>query len=106
MKEDLADYYADVKPSFELMKEELRQVSRDRILTLIEHKTPVRGLDSFFLKDATDYLRFSILNLLAYKFLMSGNFLAWGEVTIYYGNFYNQFYVETERVCGSSYRLP
>ena len=89
MKGKIASYYTDVKPSFRLMKETLRQASRERIIEFIEQKTIVPGLDCFFLKDATEFLRLSILNLLAYKFLMSGNFLAWGEVTLYYSNFYS-----------------
>lgn len=86
----MAAYYVDVEPSFYLLKEALVQrASREKILQIIEQKTIVSGLDSLFLKDAAEFLRLSILNLLAYKFLMSGNFLAWGKVTIYYSNFYS-----------------
>lgn len=86
---DMASYYEEVKPSFHLMKEAFRRRSREEILRIIESKSNVTDIDSFFLKDATEFLRLSVLNLLAYKFLMSGKFSAWGEVTLYYGNFYS-----------------
>jgi hypothetical protein len=85
----IAAHYSDEKPSYYFLKERLRQISREKLLQIIKQKTIVSGLDSFFLKDATEFLRLSILNLLAYKFLMSGSFLAWGEVTLYYSNFYS-----------------
>ncbi|GAG77414.1 unnamed protein product, partial [marine sediment metagenome] len=88
MPEDLASYYANARPSYDFLKERLRPFSRDDIRKLIKQKNPVPGLDPYFLKDATEFLRHSILNLLAYKFLMCGNFLACGEVTIYYSTFY------------------
>lgn len=87
--EDLASYYRNVEPPYCLLKEVLRQKPRKDFLQIIKQKGSVTDLDSFFLKDATEFLRLSILNLLAYKFLMSGNFLAWGEVTNYYGAFYS-----------------
>lgn len=86
---DIASYYSKVEPSHYLMKEAFRRRERKEILQIIQSGSNVIGIDSFFLKDATEFLRLSVLNLLAYKFLMSGKFLAWGEVTLYYGNFYS-----------------
>jgi len=86
--EDIASYYTNVEPSIYLLKETLRQKPRKDFLEIIRQKRNITDLDSFFLKDAVEFLRLSILNLLSYKFLMSGNFLAWGEVTNYYGAFY------------------
>jgi hypothetical protein len=86
---DLSLYYAEEEPSIYFLKETLGRKPRGELLQLIERKAVVLGLDSFFLKDAIEFLRLSILNLLAYKFLMSGSFLAWGKVTLYYSNFYS-----------------
>ncbi len=87
--EDVASYYANVEPSYYLLKETLRRTPREEILQIIRQKVIVSDLDSVLLRDATEFLRLSILNLLASKFLMSGSFLAWGEVTNYYGAFYS-----------------
>lgn len=82
-------YYANEKPSYRLLKEGLGQFSRERLVQIAEQKIIVRSLDPLFLKDSTEFLRLSILNLLAYKFLMSGKYLAWGKVTLYNGNFFS-----------------
>lgn len=49
MKEDLASYYANVRPSHDFLKERLRPLSRDDIYKRIKQKNPVSGLDSCFL---------------------------------------------------------
>jgi len=40
------------------------------------------------LKEAGEFLRLSIINLLAYKHLVCGKYLAWARVTAYYSQFY------------------
>jgi hypothetical protein len=85
---DLPSYYSNIKPSLELLKERLKQIDRAKLEQIVNQKAAVKGIDSNFIKDATEFLRLSILNLMAYKLLMSGFFLAWGKVTLYYSNFY------------------
>lgn len=45
-------------------------------------------LDSLFLNEAIQFLRLSIINLLAYKYVVKGNYYAWAKVTLYYSYFY------------------
>jgi hypothetical protein len=85
---ELASYYANIEPSWQLLKERLQQIDRAKLVQIVDEKTAVKGIDSHFMKDATEFLRLSTLNLMAYKFMMSGLFLAWGKVTLYYSNFY------------------
>jgi hypothetical protein len=86
---ELPLYYEKEEPSPFLLKEALKRKAREELLKVINRKVVVTGLDQFFLKDAMEFLRLAILNLLSYKFLMSGSYLAWGKVTLYYSNFYS-----------------
>lgn len=89
LKKDIAFYYADVKPSYLLLKQHVNQISEKSIHKMIKEKVVVSNLNSHFLKDAMEFLRLSILNLMAYKFLMCGNYLAWGKVTLHFCYFYS-----------------
>jgi hypothetical protein len=40
------------------------------------------------IQESAEFLRLSVINLLAYKHLVCGNYFAWGRVTVYYSQFY------------------
>jgi len=84
----LKTYWSNVRPSYRFLKEELQAISRNAIESLIDTKIARENLDSLMLKDSSEFLRLSIINLLGYKHLVCGKYLAWGRVTIYYSQFY------------------
>ena len=87
MKDDLVNYYSSDKPADCLLKEALERCSIEDLKKLQKGESAT-GLDSCFLKDAMEFLKLAMINLLCYKFLMQGKYLAWGNVTLYYSRFY------------------
>lgn len=88
MMKSLKHYWSNVKPSYRFLKETLQTEPRDKIKKLINQELARGTLDPYMLKDSSEFLRLSIINLLGYKFLACGNYLAWARVTIYYSQFY------------------
>lgn len=88
MMQSFKNYWSNVKPSNRFLKETLQKEPRAKIERLINQKLARDILDPFMLKDSSEFLRLSIVNLLGYKFLACGNYLAWGRVTTYYSQFY------------------
>jgi len=88
MMQSLKKYWSNVQPSYRFLKETLQIKPRDKIEKLINQKLERDTLDPYMLKDSSEFLRLSIVYLLGYKYLVCGNYLAWGRVTIYYSHFY------------------
>ncbi len=87
---DSSDLFSNVKPSWRLLKEYINSnFSEEEINRLVKNKGIVTDLEQFFLRDAMAFLRLSILNLMAYKYLMCGHYLAWGKVTLHFSFFYS-----------------
>lgn len=82
------NYWSDVDPSFRFLKEVLQTNSRANVVKMINQELPRKDLDQFLIKDSSEFLRLSIINLLGYKYLVCGKYLAWGRVTMYYSQFY------------------
>jgi len=89
----LASYYSKARPFYHRF---LKEVFSQGDITKLEEAAR-KGqvvtqdqipLDSMLLFDARNFLRLSIFNLLAYKFLACGRYLAWSKVTLYYSYFY------------------
>lgn len=84
----LRNYWSNIKPSFRFLKETLQTATRDEIERLVGQDLSRDLIDPYMLKDSSEFLRLSLINLLGYKSLVCGNYLAWGRVTIYYSQFY------------------
>lgn len=82
-------YWSDVKPQWMFLKEFLQRLSGLDIKALCNKEIDRKLFDPFMIKESAEFLRLSIINLLAYKHLVCGGYLAWGRVT----NYYSQFYV-------------
>lgn len=82
------DYWKDVSPSYLFLKESLSRFDREKLKNSIGMKIPRSSLDTLFLNEARHFLRLSIINLLAYKYIAKGNYFAWAKVTLYYSYFY------------------
>lgn len=84
------DYWRGVEPSYRFLKEFFRGQDRVEVNEGAHAgKTIAREvLDDLFLNEAIHFLRLSIINLLSYKYLVKGNYLAWSKVTLYYSYFY------------------
>jgi len=92
--EDFPKYYVGVCPHYMFLKEYFQSIDVTELQNHLnkgnEIKLPkdIANLDGIFLNEAMTFLRMSVINLLGYKFLMSGSYLAWGYVTLYYSMFY------------------
>ena len=86
----LAVYYKKIRPTHEFIKEVYSRMEYDKLQSLIQDNaiTSSEKLDGAFLMESREFLRLSIVNLLAFKKLMCGNYSAWGRVTLYYSYFY------------------
>ena len=85
----IVEYYRDIEPDkIRFLKEILRQIGSEDYNDIFKNKLLVPGLDPYIIKDAVEFLRLSIINLLSYKHLIGGNYLAWSYVTSYYSLFY------------------
>ena len=87
----LPRYYKRIRPTHHrFLKEIFSRMKYDELQDSIKKKeTPsLENLDEMFLMESREFLRLSIVNLLAFKKLMCGNYLAWGKVTLYYSYFY------------------
>jgi len=84
----LTNYWAKIRPSYTFLKETLQAMPREEIEKLINQKVSRDLFDPLMLRDSSEFLRLSVINLLGYKYLVCGNYLAWGRVTIYYSQFY------------------
>ena len=86
----VANYFKDIEPSkHRLLKDVLRRITDDDYDDIFSKKLLVPNLDSFIIKDAFEYFRLAIINLMSYKHLIYGNYLAWANVTSYYSLFYS-----------------
>lgn len=81
-------YWSNVEPHYRYLKEILQTMPRTDVEIMINHIVAREELDPFMIKESTEFLRLSIINLLGYKHLVCGKYLAWGRVTIYYSQFY------------------
>jgi len=88
MAKSLKHYWSNVRPSYRFLKETLKAKPKGYVESLINREMAPDRLDPFMLKDSSGFLALSMVNLLAYKLLACGNYLAWGRVTIYYSQFY------------------
>jgi hypothetical protein len=86
--ESLSNYWSNVEPHFRFLKETLKIFPRNKIEESLDKKLDRQFFDPLMLKDSSEFLRLSIINLLCYKFLACGNYLAWAKVTRYYSYFY------------------
>jgi hypothetical protein len=86
----LTKHWSGVKPALRFLKETLQYSKRADIAKVINDRIEIdhNTLDPFLISDSVEFLRLSIINLLAYKHLVCGKYLAWGRVTIYYSYFY------------------
>lgn len=82
--------WSNVKPNFRFLKEVLQHQPKEKIEELFveEYRISLSDLDTFMIAESAEFLRLSVINLLAYKNLVCGNYLAWGKVTMYYSQFY------------------
>jgi len=80
--------WSDIEPQLGFLKRVLQRKGRSYIESMFGKKIPLKIFDPFMINEAVEYLNVSIVNLLAYKRLMCGNYFAWGKVTIYYSQFY------------------
>jgi hypothetical protein len=83
-----ANYWKGISPDYRFLKEFLREMKRERVKEMVDKIVERRYFDKFFLNEIHHFLRLSIINLLSYKYLMCGNYYAWGNVSLYYGYFY------------------
>jgi len=82
----LATYYSDVRPTYDYLKEVLVRVPRDELSSrLLLDRQP---LDGVFIHESWDFMKLALVNFMAYKYLMGGGYSSWGNVTLYYSNFY------------------
>lgn len=63
MMESLKHYWLNVKPSHRFLKETLQTEPRDKIEKLINQDLARDTLDQYMLKDSSEFLRLSIINL-------------------------------------------
>ncbi|MHA1410039.1 MAG: hypothetical protein ACTSQY_07005 [Candidatus Odinarchaeia archaeon] len=79
-----------VKPSYIFLKEYFRSVDREKVEEGARENKVIerKHLDGIFLNESIQFLRLSIINLLAYKYVIKGNYYAWAKVTLYYSYFY------------------
>ena len=82
------EYWKGVRSSHEFLKEYFRRVDREKVKESIGKRIPRDTFDSLFLNEVIQFLRLAIINLLSYKYLAKGHYLAWAEVTLYYSYFY------------------
>ena len=90
-EEKLPRYYKRIRPRHHrFLKEMFSRMKHDELQYSIKEKemSSLEKLDEMFLMESREFLRLSIVNLLAFKKLMCGNYLAWGNVTLYYSYFY------------------
>jgi hypothetical protein len=83
--------WAEVEPvKYKFIKKSLNHNSKEKIEGILKKPVKVKldVFDPLMINEAVEFLRLSIINLLAYKTLVCGNYLAWGKVTVYYSNFY------------------
>jgi hypothetical protein len=83
-----AKSWSDVQPHFRFLKEILQQRKKAEIEAMCGTEVPLSRIDPFMINEAVEYLNLSMINLLAYKRLVCGKYLAWGKVTLYYSQFY------------------
>jgi len=86
--DSLTKYWSDVKPHFRFLKEVLQQTPRTDVEKMIGSKLAREVFDPFMINESAEFLRLSIINLLGYKHVICGKYLAWGKVTLYYSEFY------------------
>ena len=84
----LTKYWSDVKPHFRFLKEVLQTMPRTSVEKMVNHSIAREDLDPLILHESVEFLRLSIINLLGYKHVVCGKYLAWGRVTLYYSEFY------------------
>lgn len=82
------NYWKKVKPSYMFLKEHLRGKKREVVESWIGDKIDRNELDPYVINEAYNFLKLSIINLLAYKHLVCSNYLAWAKVALYYSYFY------------------
>lgn len=80
--------WSDIKPHVRFLKEILQQQKKEYIESMFGVEIPLQTFDPFMINEAVEYLNVSMVNLLAYKRLVCGNYFAWGKVTLYYSQFY------------------
>lgn len=88
--EQLPAYYSNIAPSTRFLKEYFTRLRFNDLQNAVKSNAMFKrsAFDAFFLNEAMTFLRMSVINLLSYKFLMIGRYLAWGYVTLYYSEFY------------------
>lgn len=90
----IASYYSQAHPfHHKFLKEIFSECAFENLKESTQRQSIIKSseilLDDVFLFEARTFLRLAIFNLLAYKYLMCGNYLAWGKVTLYYSYFYS-----------------
>ena len=83
-----SSYWSDVQPTVLFLKETFQKYKRSVIESGLGKLIDRKEIDPFMINEASEFLRLSIINSLAYKRLVCGNYLAWGRVTAYYSQFY------------------
>jgi len=84
------EYWKGVKQSFRFLKEFFLGEDREKVKEGAKAGKLIQrnALDGYFLNEAIQFLRLSIINLLSYKYILKGNYYAWAKVTLYYSYFY------------------
>lgn len=83
--------WIEVQPEkYTFIKKVLNHYSKEEIQRCLKKQVKVKldFFDSLMINEALEFLRLSIINLLAYKNLVCSNYLAWAKVTVYYSYFY------------------
>jgi len=88
MSQVSAKSWSDVRPDYRFLKEILQQRKKAEIEAMYGKEALLSVFDPFMINEAVEYLNLSMINLLAYKRLVCGKYLAWGKVTLYYSQFY------------------
>ncbi len=90
--ENLPTYYKNTKPYYHRFFKEIFTEDRsfEELKTAVNERITIRNsdfLDSIYLEEAITFLRRSIFNLLAYKYLVCGKHLPMAKVSLYYSYF-------------------
>lgn len=85
------EYWKGVEQSSRFLKRFFLRLDREKVEEGAKAGNLIQRdvLDGYFLNEAIQFLRLSIINLLSYKHLLKGNYYAWSKVTLYYSYFYS-----------------
>jgi hypothetical protein len=86
--ESFLEYWSNVKPDYRFLKELLQTIPKVEVNNMVNKVIRREEIDPLMINESSEFLRLSIVNMMCYKHLVCGNYLAWGRVTLYYSRFY------------------